>query len=302
MTAYSATIPSDNNSDVALRNWATVISNAFSTAWVQTADTGQINLGTATHSGATNVINGYQIWKMNDALQATAPCYVKIEYGNGGSSAWAALGITVGTGSDGTGNITGGELVTGFGNGGSTNRIIYQLWQQGSSNLGVKVSVDSNRICMYLWIGASYTSAFFAIERTHNASGADTSAGIMFFSFGCPWTIGNQNWPVNYTLSPGIATSFWRAADAQWNVVVPNWISSSAWSTDVFTYPVRTVGQGETSPSLQVSLYHNIDLTAWNLIPVTWWDNVARTSLPIGLPYSQLSWGSASAAILMRFD
>jgi hypothetical protein len=81
---------------------------------VQTADTGQINWATATRpTTPVNTAAGYEIWRFNDALQATAPIFFKLEYGTGGSTN-AAVGsqapgmwLTVGTGSDGAGNITG---------------------------------------------------------------------------------------------------------------------------------------------------------------------------------------------------
>lgn len=70
-----------------------------------TTDTGQINWTTVTKPVATNTVAGYEIWKFNDS-QGTL--YFKIEYGTASSAtAQFSLWITIGTGSNGSGTITG---------------------------------------------------------------------------------------------------------------------------------------------------------------------------------------------------
>jgi hypothetical protein len=80
----------------------------------QTSDTGQINWATNTTYVNTswNTSYGYEIWSFNDSLQATAPIFIKIEYGNVSTQSGAVRGdigtwVTVGTGSNGAGTITG---------------------------------------------------------------------------------------------------------------------------------------------------------------------------------------------------
>jgi len=74
---------------------------------IQTADTGQINPATVALPSAGSQ-GGYEIWRLNDAAQSTQPVYIKIEYGtNNTSQNRCSLWVTVGSGSNGTGTITG---------------------------------------------------------------------------------------------------------------------------------------------------------------------------------------------------
>jgi len=60
---------------------------------------GEIDVETVTYPASSNTSAGFDIFRFNDALQATAPIYLKIEYGraaSGGSfGLWATLGTTV---------------------------------------------------------------------------------------------------------------------------------------------------------------------------------------------------------------
>jgi hypothetical protein len=71
----------------------------------QTADTGQINIATATRPAA-NGVAGYEVWRFNDAMQATMPVFFKLEYGIDNSPTLPQLIITIGKGSNGAGTIT----------------------------------------------------------------------------------------------------------------------------------------------------------------------------------------------------
>lgn len=71
---------------------------------VQTADTGQVNWATVNLPGAAATIIGYEIWHSVDSS-----FFFKFEWFTGISAATTnpAFALTVGTGSDGAGNITG---------------------------------------------------------------------------------------------------------------------------------------------------------------------------------------------------
>lgn len=99
----------DMTSDAAFRVIGSNISAklaAVNTAILtQTADTGQINWTTVTKPTATSTAAGYEIWKFTDSI---GTFYFKFEYGTGGSAATRfGMWITVGTGSNGSGTITG---------------------------------------------------------------------------------------------------------------------------------------------------------------------------------------------------
>jgi hypothetical protein len=96
-----------NDTDARFRAWAQFVHDVLSNGgWVQTADSGQIDLTTALKPGATNTKVGYEIWGMSDSLQSTAPIYLKIAYGSGASNSnTIGLWFAIGTGTDGAGNL-----------------------------------------------------------------------------------------------------------------------------------------------------------------------------------------------------
>jgi hypothetical protein len=146
---------------------------------VQTADTGQINATTVVRP-AVGTAAGYDIWRFNDTLQATAPVYIKIEYGVGGSTSIFSLWVTVGTGSNGAGTLTGTALSTrrqcssatstGFGTAGVYTS--YLCYKDGFLGLVHKLSAYAN--------GASQNG--FALSRTCDGTGAWTATGLTFYT------------------------------------------------------------------------------------------------------------------------
>lgn len=78
---------------------------------IKTADTGQINFATVVKPGASTA-GGYEIYRFNDSMQATAPIFFKIEYGTGGNTSIPSIWLTVGSGSNGLGTITGIAITT----------------------------------------------------------------------------------------------------------------------------------------------------------------------------------------------
>jgi hypothetical protein len=108
-TATTATVI-DQTTDAAFRTWVAEIITALGTTLTltQTADTGQINTTTVTRAAVTNTAAGYTIWRFNDTLQATSPIFIKLEFGTGATQPTTPqMWITVGTGSNGAGTLTG---------------------------------------------------------------------------------------------------------------------------------------------------------------------------------------------------
>lgn len=97
----------DHSSDAAFRAWGSELSGKLAAAGlVQTADTGQINWTSVTRAG-TNSNAGYEVWRMDDTMQGSAPVFLKLFYGTASTTATPRLQLQVGTGSDGSGNLTG---------------------------------------------------------------------------------------------------------------------------------------------------------------------------------------------------
>lgn len=96
--------------DADFQAWAQGISTALTALLTKTADTGQIAQPIVAAKPALSGVAGYEIFRFNDAQQATFPIFIKVEYGMSSGANAAALYITTGTGSDGAGAITGARI------------------------------------------------------------------------------------------------------------------------------------------------------------------------------------------------
>lgn len=100
-----------HDSDATFRAWGSDYSaHLAAIGMVKTADTGQIDWATAIYAQGSSLHIGYEIWKFADTLQASSPIFVKLWYGSSSAAtnkSFPAMFITVGTGSDGSGGLTG---------------------------------------------------------------------------------------------------------------------------------------------------------------------------------------------------
>jgi hypothetical protein len=99
----------DNSTLANYLAWAKGIADALKTlpGLAQSADTGQINWASVAAVPGVNAYSGYEIYRLNDSLDATAPVFIKIEYGTGASVNQPALRISVSTATNGAGTLTG---------------------------------------------------------------------------------------------------------------------------------------------------------------------------------------------------
>jgi len=107
-TKDTRTIVFSQTTDAEFRTWvAAIIAQLAAIGLTQTADTGQINTGTVTAPVAANTAQGYTVWRFNDSLQSTTPIYFKLEFGSAAATTTPSMWITIGSGSNGSGTITG---------------------------------------------------------------------------------------------------------------------------------------------------------------------------------------------------
>lgn len=218
----------------ALAGWAASLSAQIQACGlVKTADTGQINMAGPPAMGAAHTSYGYEIYRFADALQATSPVFMKIEYGSGGQNgARPGLWITFGTGSDGAGNLTGRV----------STRIPLSAYEASNTAGSNKcyVSGDTGRLCFSLFNNTDTRyGLLFSVERTCDAAGNLTGDGLMIIAkahFSPGWTINEVAWDIvwwNYTfiLPPGHASVAGRPA-----------LSGTNWCF----YPGYNVGNGGT--------------------------------------------------------
>lgn len=163
-----------NTNDSDFRSWIDFIgANLELGGVIKTTDTGQINRATVLKPAAASTSQGYEIRRFSDTLQATKPVFMKIEYGSTSAATVPGLWITLGTGSDGAGNITGTflartQILTGAG--------------AGSASVPARISVDTGRFNFgfnYLTNAGSAAVMLVSIERTKNAALADEGTGLL---------------------------------------------------------------------------------------------------------------------------
>lgn len=257
---------------------------------VQTSDTGQTSAGSLAGVNA-NTVAGYQIWRFNDALQATKPIYFKIEWGGGTLTYSMGIWITIGTGSNGSGTITGTLFPR-----------THIPTAAGSSTAYVGTSVCSastNRLAMIL--GAYYATQnqtiVLGFERSKDASGNDTGDGLIYMST----TSGGANWTAQYI--PFVGTA--RSAQGYLTVPVPAGTGSLASGNTVgFTPVLPFTMTGATNPGLNFLIYTSTDTAALNDLPVTIY-GAQHTYFQIGLPFGWFGAASAvwaASALSMRYE
>lgn len=181
-TSFTNT-PIDHTSDAGFRAWGSELSGqigsvgTISTCLTQTADTGQINWASVARPG-TNTAGGYEIWQLTDSLGVSSPVYLKVEYGTGSSSAIPMVWVTTGTGTNGSGTLTGST---------STRFVCGNNSALASTVLSYPnyVSCSDGHLGVFLKGGASSNkqAAFFAIERFCNPDGTLRTDGIQIYGW-----------------------------------------------------------------------------------------------------------------------
>lgn len=185
----------------------------------KTTDTGQVDWTTLQAVPAASTWTLYEIRQFTDALQATSPFYMRIEYGQIASQ-WA-MRITVGTSTDGAGNLTGAL---------SSQFII-------SSNINVAtgtcyMSSDGSRLQMTMWPNLAGTNqgTCISISRSVDSTGVYTGDGVNIVGFGSGKF---QQWMPRGSLG----TRFPATAAVNFMCGAPATLTGNA-GTDIGVFPV----------------------------------------------------------------
>lgn len=107
--AYStANISAIVADDAAFTAWGSGISALLTAVGVsKTSDTGQVSWASTVTRPAGSTLPYYEIRKLSDPLSGASPVYLKVSYGSTTSVSRAGISFQVGTGSDGSGTLTG---------------------------------------------------------------------------------------------------------------------------------------------------------------------------------------------------
>lgn len=286
---YTATTSMSNtvSDDATFRAWG----SAYAAKWasmglVQTADTGQINWATVTKPAAINTAAGYEIWAFNDALQATYPIFVKIEYGTGGAATVGSLWFSVGSGTNGAGTLTGISSTRSQVTCTATAGALNHYWCGDTNRLGVAVMG-----------AAAATSSGAWIERTLDASGVVTSEGVtLIFRTGSAWIA--QAW--NYTTGP------YTTQESSLGAMGPSQSPWGVYGTQLSVYPIYHTKGVFMNPGMNCLVFDASSVGQNSTISFTMY-GATHTFFTLATPqFGSAGRGgfssAANATLMMRFE
>jgi hypothetical protein len=212
--------------------------------FTKTADTGQIDWTTVLKPGAALTIMGYEIRAFSDALQASNPVVVKIEYGSGSTSANnVAINVTVGRESDGAGNLVGEVSYT----------FAIKCANNTTTAYDCYVSGASDRIGFAMFSHATYLLSLY-IERTKSSAGANTSDGVNIVG-----TVANSNYQ-QYFAKKGLGNPL-SVATPGICCLVP-YSGTAVNGSDIGLFPIFPLIGYMDNPDLGACVYFTADIAA----------------------------------------
>lgn len=168
---------------------------------VRVPTTNDINWATVARPSSGSAAAGHDIFRFNDDLQATAPLFIKVQYGHGAVNT-PALFITLGTAIDAAGNFTGVLIST-------TKQLCPAVASAAAWPLFLSHGPSHFSFCQVAVATASSSATMhFYIERMRDDAGLETPDGfIMLFganaASGFPQRI--QAMPANGVIVPADA-------------------------------------------------------------------------------------------------
>jgi hypothetical protein len=172
--AVTTAITPTNATDAQFRAWGSAIGVKLAAmGMIQTADTGQINWTTVLAPTIGSTVQGYEVWRFNDTLQATVPVFFKFEYGSGASPPNPSIHVSVGNGSNGSGSLNGVLSTRQQVTCGASGTPITANW-----------SGDTNRLVFAFQGGSAAASLMISLERSVDTTGAVTSEAVFIALWG----------------------------------------------------------------------------------------------------------------------
>lgn len=160
-------------SDATFRAWGKSISDALAVVGlVKSGDVGQVDWSTATLP-AGNVETNYEVWRLDDSIQISNPVYFRITYSRVSSYFGAKMLITIGTSTDGAGNVNQDIL----------SKTVFCAANSNPpySNFYCQISSDGSGVALALCLNTSdiYLRSLIQVERTRNSIGEANSRGLL---------------------------------------------------------------------------------------------------------------------------
>lgn len=163
-----------SNADTTLfRAWGSAVSTALGQMLTRVTQTGEINWTTVNAPASGSTFQGFEVYRLNDSLQSTAPLFFKFEYGSGGSTATPAIRLTIGKSVDGSG-VIGGVLQS------AINVFSYNgTLPTSASNCYISNGDGSGFVFSLQPDLDNRAGGFCCVERSRNSSGQATSDAAM---------------------------------------------------------------------------------------------------------------------------
>lgn len=294
--AMNLTVTTFTNAD--FQAFGSFIADAFQAGgFERTADTGQINWSSVAYPGVNDTVAGYELRGFTDALQATAPIYVKLNWRRGSAANWIDVGISVGTGTDGTGGLTGVRMTEVFF---SLTQLsaAFPNWLMRASG----VAAEGRVVAAGYNVTISSGNFWLGFERTADAGQVLNSRGIaILHSVGSTGTL-------RVITRSGSAPPVDIIGTSSGNSLTPNLgtFATSAGGTNALTVHPHDVGGGVFEPLRNIILGHSANfgvLSAHHLVDHQ--GQVANFVVPPLASSPNLAWGGLSTADtrwLMRAD
>jgi hypothetical protein len=264
--AYSNfTCAPDMTSDATFRAWGSAVSAALTAVGLAiVADTGTINWTTVTKPGAIDTSAGYEIRKLVDLTGNNV--YFRIDYGTSANTSRPGMRITIGSGSNGSGTITGANAYTG-------------RWMgclNSTSSLNCMVSSDGTYLTVVLWFSttaATSTYMAFGFGRTKDDAGVDTPDGVNYLHQHCntglatsavqtfipknggglPTERAGTN--IYHCAAPSTGTGTYGTTLGQWPVFVSRGAADNTCMTALAVFPADHGGAAAAGSVIECLLY-----------------------------------------------
>lgn len=273
MSAVSQGIVPLHGSDAQFQTWGAQVNAALTAAGLtNTSDTGQINWSTVVRA-TSNTDAGYEIWRLNDTLQASRPCFLKFRYGTTSSTDRPRLLVDIGEGSNGSGSLTGAI---------KTDVPLMQFTNSGSGTLDLNINWNEDlgylgmAITNFVGIGSNANPQTISLERLKDATGAPTDRGFAFVS---SWA-GSQL--VYSTFASAWTSETTPSIPAMWP-----WLSAGASSAGgTYVAGLTPLTGNSTHGPLERTLGFCVcgysDFVSGEQFDITRWDGNSHTYLAVG--------------------
>lgn len=285
MTTSTWVGPLSQSSDANFRAWGLELSTKLQAMnLIKTADTGQINWTTVVRA-ANNTAAGYEIYQFNDSLQSTAPIFFKLEYGTANISSNPQMWITVGTGSNGSGTITG--ITT------SRDSICIQAVPLVGNYTSYLCVADG--FFGLIWklnaLTGSIGAGFLVISRTFDSNGAVTDSGFRLVNGSTANTVVCNSQSVRT-----VADSQTAFTTSSSYALVPGTVVGSLVGSDIQIYPHFGINpEVWIMPTMAVAILSEV--SPGTTVSIAMVGNTPRTLLSVGGTFRSVIVGTGPGTI-----